>query len=120
MNACEAANILRAQAGVQLDSNPIAWHHELRQPLNLTTMLPNVDPAILEALSLEATSSKLVSHGGSGFSSTYKLIATRDGEELTFFVKIGTGPDAEIMFRGAILFPSCLSGLTSLSLDPFS
>ncbi|SPQ20617.1 5abdc0d3-5e2a-4e37-8ab9-dfa23d91c169 [Thermothielavioides terrestris] len=63
-------------------------------------MLPNVDPAILEALGLEATSSKLVSHGGSSFSSTLKLVATKNGEELTYFVKTGTGPDAEIMFRG--------------------
>lgn len=70
-------------------------------------MLPNVDPAILEALGLEATSSKLVSHGGSGFSSTYKLIAAKDGEDLTFFVKIGTGPDAEVMFRGTCHLLSC-------------
>lgn len=63
-------------------------------------MLPNVDPAILEALGLEATSSKLVPHGGSGFSSTYKLMATKDGKELTYFVKTGTGPDADVMFRG--------------------
>ncbi len=83
-------------------------------------MLPNVDQAILEALGLEATSSKLVSHGGSGFSSTYKLSATRDGEELTFFIKVGTGPDAEIMFRGATFSPSSLPDLTFLSLDPFS
>ncbi|KAL2140025.1 hypothetical protein VTI28DRAFT_4333 [Corynascus sepedonium] len=63
-------------------------------------MLPHVDAAILEALGLEATSSKLVSHGGSGFSSTHKLVATKDGQELTFFVKTGTGPNAEVMFRG--------------------
>jgi hypothetical protein len=63
-------------------------------------MLPNIDAAILEALGLEATSSKLVSHGGSGFSSTYKLMATKDGQQLTFFIKTGTGPDAEVMFRG--------------------
>ncbi|KAH6851320.1 Fructosamine/Ketosamine-3-kinase [Chaetomium sp. MPI-CAGE-AT-0009] len=63
-------------------------------------MLPNIDAAILEALGLEATSSKLVSHGGSGFSSTYKLMATKDGQELTFFIKTGTGPNAEVMFRG--------------------
>lgn len=67
-------------------------------------MLPNVDPAILDALGLEATSSKLVSHGGSGFSSTYKLIATKDGQELTYFVKTGKGPSAEIMFRGMYPF----------------
>ncbi|KAK4042789.1 Fructosamine/Ketosamine-3-kinase [Parachaetomium inaequale] len=63
-------------------------------------MLPNVDFAILEALGLEATSSKLVPHGGSGFSVSYKLIAAKDGQELAFFVKIGTGLKAEVMFRG--------------------
>ncbi|KAJ4286367.1 Dynamin-like GTPase that mediates homotypic ER fusion [Collariella sp. IMI 366227] len=62
-------------------------------------MLPNIDPAILEALGLEATSSKLISHGGSGFSSTYKLTSTKDGKELAFFIKTGTGPEAEVMFR---------------------
>lgn len=68
-------------------------------------MIPNVDPAILEALGLEATSSKLVSHGGSGFSSTYKLLAAKDGEELTYFVKTGLGPDADVMFRGKVPLP---------------
>ncbi|KAK4156354.1 Fructosamine/Ketosamine-3-kinase [Chaetomidium leptoderma] len=63
-------------------------------------MAPNVDPAILEALGLEATSSKLIAHGDSGFSSTYKLTATHDGQDLIFFVKTGTGPEADIMFRG--------------------
>ena len=67
-----------------------------------TTMPPNVDSAILEALGLEATSSKLVPHGGSGFSVSYKLVATKDGQELTFFVKIGTGLKAEVMFRGTL------------------
>ncbi|EGS24038.1 uncharacterized protein CTHT_0007490 [Thermochaetoides thermophila DSM 1495] len=37
-------------------------------------MAPNVDPAILEALGLDETNAKLVSHGGSGFSSTYNLV----------------------------------------------
>ncbi|KAL1836266.1 hypothetical protein VTJ49DRAFT_5383 [Mycothermus thermophilus] len=63
-------------------------------------MHSKVDPAILEALGLEPTSSKLVSHGGSGFSSTFKLIADKDGEQLTYFVKTGHGHEAEVMFRG--------------------
>jgi len=67
-------------------------------------MLPNVDPAILEALGLEATSSKMVSHGGSSFASSFKLTSSKDGQELAFFVKTGTGPDAEVMFRGQRLF----------------
>lgn len=71
-------------------------------------MSPNVDAAILEALGLEATSSKLVSHGGSGFSSTHKLVVSKDGQELTYFVKVGTGLDAEVMFRGR---EPCFQGL---------
>lgn len=63
-------------------------------------MLPNVDPAILEALSLEATSSKMMSHGGSSFASSLKLVATKDGQELTYFVKTGAGSNAETMFQG--------------------
>ncbi|KAK0651169.1 Fructosamine/Ketosamine-3-kinase [Cercophora newfieldiana] len=63
-------------------------------------MLPTVDPAILSALNLSPTSTKLVSHGGSGFSSTYKLTSSKDGHDLTYFVKTGTGPAAEVMFRG--------------------
>jgi hypothetical protein len=68
-------------------------------------MAPNVDPAILEALGLDETNAKLVSHGGSGFSSTYKLIGTKDGKERAYFVKTGTGPQAEVMFRGILLTP---------------
>ncbi|KAK3340013.1 Fructosamine/Ketosamine-3-kinase [Lasiosphaeria hispida] len=63
-------------------------------------MLPTVDPAILQAMGLEATSSKLVSHGGSGFASTFQLTGARNGEEVAYFVKTGTGEDASIMFRG--------------------
>ncbi|KAK4455422.1 fructosamine kinase [Podospora aff. communis PSN243] len=64
-------------------------------------MLPTVDPAILGALSLEPTSTKLVSHGSSSFASTYKLTSTTlDGKDLTYFVKTGAGPSADLMFRG--------------------
>ncbi|KAK4662482.1 hypothetical protein QC763_603790 [Podospora pseudopauciseta] len=63
-------------------------------------MLSSVDPALLSALGLEPTSTKLLSYGGSGFSSTYKLVSTKEGHELQYFVKTGTGPDAEVMFRG--------------------
>ncbi|KAK4101797.1 Ketosamine-3-kinase [Parathielavia hyrcaniae] len=63
-------------------------------------MAPSVDPAILEPLGLELTGSRLVPIGGSSFSSAYKLVVTSNGEDLSFFVKTGTGPDAEIMFRG--------------------
>ncbi len=63
-------------------------------------MAPKVDSAILEALGLDAKSSKIGAHGGSGFASTFKLSSEVDGKEVNYFVKTGTGADAEIMFRG--------------------
>lgn len=59
-----------------------------------------VDSAILKTLDLDAETTKQASHGGSGFSSTFKLTSTRDGQEVAYFVKTGTGKDAETMFRG--------------------
>lgn len=63
-------------------------------------MAPSVDSAILKALGLDAGVTKIATHGGSGFSSTFKLISTVDGKEVMYFVKTGAGKDAEIMFRG--------------------
>ncbi|KAK7417768.1 hypothetical protein QQZ08_011513 [Neonectria magnoliae] len=63
-------------------------------------MPTKVDPALLEALSLDPANSEINSHGGSGFSSTYKLSSVVDGKPVNYFVKTGTGKDAEIMFRG--------------------
>jgi hypothetical protein len=63
-------------------------------------MAPTVDPAIIEALGLELATTKMATHGGSGFSSTFRLTGVVDGEEVSYFVKTGMGKDAEIMFRG--------------------
>ncbi|KAH7413272.1 Fructosamine/Ketosamine-3-kinase [Cadophora sp. MPI-SDFR-AT-0126] len=63
-------------------------------------MAPKIDPAILKALSLDAESTTLASHGGSGFSSTYKLSSRgSDGKEKLYFVKTG-GKGSEVMFAG--------------------
>lgn len=59
-----------------------------------------VDSAILKALGLDAQNTKQTSHGGAGFSSTFKLASTKDGKEVNYFVKLGTGREAEIMFKG--------------------
>ena len=68
-----------------------------------------VDPALIEALGLDPSTAKMSSHGGSGFASSFKVTGVRDGEEAKFFVKTGTGPDSEVMFRGntpfALLIP---------------
>ena len=68
-------------------------------------MSPPVDPAILEALGLDpsTTEAKIASHGGSGFASSFKLtVTTPDGEEKPYFVKTGSGKDAEVMFQGEL------------------
>jgi protein-ribulosamine 3-kinase len=64
-------------------------------------MTRKIDPAILKALSLEAASTTMASHGGSGFASTFKITSTgSDGQVKLFFVKQGRGKGSEIMFAG--------------------
>lgn len=65
-------------------------------------MAPGVDPAILDALGLDPADARIASHGGSGFSSTFKLSATKDGRPVHYFVKTGSGKEAQVMFRGAV------------------
>jgi len=80
-------------------------------------MLPNVDPVILEALGLEATSSKMMSHGGSSFASSFKLVSTKDGQELVYFVKTGSGSSADVMFQGQEADLAVILALCSPSLQ---
>lgn len=63
-------------------------------------MAPSVDSAILEALGLSVDDTKIASHGGSGFASTFKLSTTINGEPMNYFVKTGSGKGAELMFTG--------------------
>jgi hypothetical protein len=65
-------------------------------------MAPSVDPAIVGALNLDAGSGQISPHGGSGFSSTFKITGKRGGQPVSYFVKTGAGPDAEVMFRGQL------------------
>ncbi len=67
-------------------------------------MAPAVDGAILEALGLDANATTMSSHGGSGFASTFKLSTTVDGQPKHYFVKTGSGADAETMFKGTNVF----------------
>ncbi|KAG4419932.1 hypothetical protein IFR04_006969 [Cadophora malorum] len=74
-------------------------------------MSPKIDLAILKALSLDAASTTLASHGGSGFSSTYKLSSRgSDGEEKLYFVKTG-GKKSETMFAGEHASLSTIHGI---------
>lgn len=66
----------------------------------IRAMAPNVDSVILDALGLDLAATKIGSHGGSGFASTFKISTTVDGKETNYFVKTGSGPDAELMFQG--------------------
>lgn len=62
-------------------------------------MAPSVDSAIIEALGLDAQDTKQTSMG-SGFSSTFKVSGVKDGKDVNYFVKTGTGEEAEVMFAG--------------------
>ncbi|KAK0122259.1 hypothetical protein ONS95_010509 [Cadophora gregata] len=65
-------------------------------------MASKIDTAILKALSLDPASTTLACHGGSGFSSTYKLSSrASDGEEKLYFVKTGAN-GSETMFAGEL------------------
>lgn len=67
-------------------------------------MSSKIDSAILKALALDAESASISSHGGSGFSSTFKIQAKNsDGFEKLYFVKTGKGKDSEIMFAGRLM-----------------
>ncbi|KAF2757429.1 Ketosamine-3-kinase [Pseudovirgaria hyperparasitica] len=62
------------------------------------------DPAVLEVLSLSEGNVTVEDHGGGGGSSsasTSKIISKQDdGTKLEYFMKTGSGKDAEIMFQG--------------------
>ncbi|KAH0532469.1 hypothetical protein TsFJ059_001157 [Trichoderma semiorbis] len=63
-------------------------------------MPPTIDPAILAALDLDKDNTTISSVGGSGFSSTFKLSTTKDGQPFDYFVKTASGEGAKIMFQG--------------------
>jgi len=63
-----------------------------------------LDSALVKLLSLDASKTTVSSHGGSSFSSTSKITTVlSDGTTKKFFLKTGTGKDAEIMFKGVLL-----------------
>lgn len=71
-------------------------------------MASTVDPAIIEALGLDPDQSQISSHGGSGFASTFKISTVVDDKPVSYFVKTGSGSDAEVMFRGPSSTCVCL------------
>jgi len=66
-------------------------------------MAPRIDPAIIKALSLDAATTMIASHGESGFASTFKITSkSDDGKDRLYFVKQGKGKDSEVMFAGMV------------------
>ena len=59
-------------------------------------MAPSIDPSILRALSLDASTTQIASHGGSGFASTFRLTTPTT----SIFVKTSPGSAAATMFAG--------------------
>lgn len=66
-----------------------------------------LDPAVLDLLNLDKTSTSISAAGGGGCSSasTYKIKSKREGTDVLFFMKTGEGDDAKVMFQG-ILIPA--------------
>ena len=74
----------------------------------------SIDPAIIRALSLDASTAKIFSHGGSGFASTFRVTAStskstsastsnthqQEPDTPTFFLKTSSSPGAATMFEG--------------------
>lgn len=58
--------------------------------------MPSIDPSILRALSLDASTAKIASHGGSGFASTFRITTSTT----SIFVKTSPGSAAATMFEG--------------------
>ena len=80
-----------------------------------------LDTAIIRSLSLEASKSTIVSHGGSGFTTTAKITTTfDDGTQRQFFLKTGQGEDAEVMFAGEHASLNALHVVPSLCPQSFA
>ncbi|KAF4125901.1 Fructosamine-3-kinase, partial [Geosmithia morbida] len=62
----------------------------------------SVDPAIISALGLDPSRTKISLHGGSGFASSFRISTTPSDSSRpsSYFVKTGSGVRAEVMFRG--------------------
>lgn len=75
----------------------------LRKTLSTTGAMAKIDAAVASLLSLDASNTTVSSHGGAGMSSasTHKITTKqRDGSTMQYFMKTGTGKEAELMFTG--------------------
>jgi hypothetical protein len=63
-----------------------------------------LDAAILKALSLDTSTTRIFPiSGGSGFTTVAKISTSIDGEKKAFFMKVGQGKEAELMFKGELV-----------------
>ncbi|EXJ65759.1 uncharacterized protein A1O5_11000 [Cladophialophora psammophila CBS 110553] len=58
--------------------------------------MPVIDPAIARALRLDASTTHISAHGGSGFASTFRITTP----STSIFVKQSRSPGADVMFQG--------------------
>jgi protein-ribulosamine 3-kinase len=67
----------------------------------MTPRTMKIDPAVIKLLGLNPNDTNVSSVGGGGFASTSKIISHRDdGTEEAYFMKTGSGQEAEVMFEG--------------------
>lgn len=69
----------------------------------MTESAMKLDPAVIRLLGLNLDKTNVSSAGGGGSSSASTLKITSqfdDGTDQTFFMKTGSGEEAEVMFQG--------------------
>ena len=88
----------------------------------LKTRTMKVDGAVIQALRLDPVKTTVASHGGSGFTSTMKIMGVllHDGTQKQFFMKTGHGKDAETMFAGEHASLNALHTIPSLCPQSFA
>ena len=86
-----------------------------KDPIKVTSIISyamKLDLAIARALALEPSTTSVKAHGGSGFSTTAKIISKLDdGSEKAYFLKMGRGKAAGVMFRGEHASLNALHGV---------
>ncbi|KAI1106726.1 fructosamine kinase [Jackrogersella minutella] len=63
------------------------------------TTMGDVDSTVLKAMGLDPKVTKMMCHGGSTFSSAFKISTTVDGKEKNYFLKLGSGA-SELSVKG--------------------
>lgn len=78
----------------------------IRRNTPKSSSMVKIDSAVAKLLQLDAANTTVSSHGGGGMSSASTTkISTKlsNGSTKMYFMKTGTGKDAELMFRGMLI-----------------